>query len=97
MRLELLTKLTPATFGVRLALETQLPEEAQVQDATPAMLGHLLRGENDDTRAYGGNWVAEARTLALKVPSAVLPVPFNYLINPRHPQAKRLEFCGKSR
>ncbi len=40
--LELLTKLTPATFGVRLALEIELPEEAQVQDATPTMPGHLL-------------------------------------------------------
>ena len=89
--LELLTKLTPKTFGVRLALEIALPEHAQVQDATPVMLEHLLRGEDDDTQAYGSNWVAEARTLALKVPSAVLPVSSNYLLNPRHPQAKRLE------
>lgn len=89
--LELLTKLTPATFGTRLALEIALPQETQVQDATPVMLEHLLRGENDDTQIYGSSWVAEARTLVLKVPSAVLPVSFNYLINPAHPQAKQLE------
>lgn len=88
--LELLTKLTPATFGLRLAIEIELPEQARVQDATPTMLQHLLHNEDGDTQAYGSRWVAEARSLVLKVPSAVLPVSFNYLINPRHPQAKQL-------
>ena len=94
--LELLTKLTPATFGVRLALDIEVPEGAQLQDAAPTMLKHLLHGEDlhgedGDTQAYGSRWVAEARSLVLKVPAAVLPVSSNYLINPRHPQAARLK------
>ena len=36
------------------------------------------------TRRYGDTWVEEARSLALKVPSVVLPLSFNYLINPKH-------------
>lgn len=37
------------------------------------------------TRRYGDAWVEEARSLALKVPSVVLPMSYNYLINPQHP------------
>lgn len=37
------------------------------------------------TRRYGDPWVEEARSLALKVPSVVLPLSFNHLINPKHP------------
>lgn len=38
-----------------------------------------------ETRRYGDVWVEEVRSLALKVPSGVLPLSYNYLINPKHP------------
>lgn len=88
--LELLTKLNPSAFGVRMAVEIDVPDDARVQDAAPAMLGHLLRGEESDTQSYGSDWAARGQSLVLKVPSAVLPVSSNYLINPVHPQAQRL-------
>ena len=37
------------------------------------------------TRRYGDGWVEEGRSLALKVPSVVLPMSYNYLVNPQHP------------
>ncbi len=33
----------------------------------------------------GDRWIAEARSMALRVPSAVTPGEHNYLLNPRHP------------
>ena len=39
------------------------------------------------TQTIGSAWLAEAGTLLLKVPSAVLPESWNYLINPRAVQA----------
>ncbi len=88
--LELLTKLNPSAFGVRMAVEVEVPDDALVQDAAPTMLGYLLRGEDSDTQAYGSGWAARGQSLVLKVPSAVLPVSSNYLINPLHKQAQRL-------
>lgn len=43
------------------------------------------------TQEFGTRWVQEARSLALRVPSAVVPGEFNYLINPAHPDFKRVK------
>ncbi len=43
------------------------------------------------TRKLGSHWVAELRSIALRVPSIVVDGEFNYLLNPRHPDFARLE------
>ena len=45
----------------------------------------------ETTRALGTQWVKEERSVVLAVPSAVLPVAKNYLINPFHPDFHDLE------
>ena len=37
------------------------------------------------TQVFGSEWLKSARSLALRVPSAVVLGEFNYLINPAHP------------
>lgn len=88
--LELLTKITPPTFGVRMAVEIELPDDATIEDASSTVLANLLRGSQEDLRELGSSWALATRSLALAVPSAVMPLSLNYLLNPRHPQAKRL-------
>jgi RES domain-containing protein len=39
-----------------------------------------------ESRAAGDRWVTEQRSVALLVPSVVVPVEQNALINPRHPR-----------
>lgn len=36
------------------------------------------------TQALGDAWVREARSVALRVPSVVVPMEFNYVLNPGH-------------
>jgi RES domain-containing protein len=38
----------------------------------------------------GARWAAARETAALAAPSAVIPHELNYLLNPRHPQFKRI-------
>jgi RES domain-containing protein len=38
------------------------------------------------TRQIGDTWLASKRSLLLRVPSAVVPREFNYLLNPLHPR-----------
>ncbi len=41
-------------------------------------------------RAIGDRWAAEGRSAVLDVPSAVLPIERNYLLNPGHPDFKKV-------
>ena len=38
----------------------------------------------------GDLWVREEKSLVLKVPSVVLPVEFNYILNPKHKEIKKV-------
>ncbi|MEH6348417.1 MAG: RES family NAD+ phosphorylase [Bermanella sp.] len=40
------------------------------------------------TRTIGDEWLTSSSSLLLKVPSIIVPNSYNYLFNPRHPEAK---------
>lgn len=42
------------------------------------------------TRAIGDAWVREGKSAVLRVPSVVVPVEPNYVLNPRHPDLARV-------
>ena len=44
-----------------------------------------------ETRRFGDAWSSGARSAALRVPSAVVPGEFNYLLNPAHPAFARVD------
>jgi RES domain-containing protein len=48
-----------------------------------------------ETQMIGAEWVQARRSVALRVPSAVVPGEFNYLLNPAHPQFAKVK-VGKS-
>ncbi len=43
-----------------------------------------------ETQRFGGEWVRARRSVALRVPSVIVPGEFNYLLNPAHPQFARI-------
>lgn len=43
-----------------------------------------------DSQRAGDDWLAGAETLLLRVPSVVVPVGWNYLLNPAHVDARRV-------
>jgi RES domain-containing protein len=42
------------------------------------------------TQRFGSTWAQNQHSVALRVPSAVVPGEFNYLINPMHPDFAKL-------
>ena len=46
-----------------------------------------------EVRALGDRWLNEQKSAALKVPSAVIPVEFNYVLNPRHKDFGKIEIA----
>ena len=45
------------------------------------------------TRSLGDDWLRGRRSALARVPSAILPATFNYLLNPLHPDAVRLRIA----
>ena len=43
------------------------------------------------TQDFGAKWAQEQRSVALRVPSAVVPGEFNFLLNPVHPDFKHVK------
>lgn len=43
-----------------------------------------------EAKSYGTHWINRQSSAVLKVPSAVIPNEFNYLLNPHHPDFKRI-------
>lgn len=70
-----------------------------VPDRFVEELRQLPKGWNAEpamtaSQKVGDEWIASARSVALLVPSVVIPMETNALINPRHPQF-RLDWIRK--
>ncbi len=62
-----------------LAVGLNVPDALIDDPAYPAAL------PSDETRALGDAWLRSASSLGLLVPSRVIPLERNVLLNPRHP------------
>ena len=73
-----------------------IPENLEIEVLDPAALpAHWYSSPPiDATMELGSRWCAEARSVAIKVPSAVVHGEFNYLLNPAHPDFKHLIISG---
>ena len=54
----------------------KLPANWQEDSANPAL------------QKIGKDWLLSKRTPVLKVPSSIIPVEFDYILNPQHPDLK---------
>lgn len=91
--LELLVHVDPEDVPDDLtAFEIEVPDDAPVERLDPTALPSEWHRALDcpACREVGRRWMAEQRTLALVVPSAVVPSEANVLLNPAHPAAARL-------
>jgi RES domain-containing protein len=97
--LETLAHVSPTEFGERKLLELEVPETS-IEDVSEALFIQLLRdapkGDLEQiTREYGSRWTKEGRSLLLCVPSIVVPVEKNYLLNPLHPESKHVNIVSE--
>ncbi len=49
----------------------------------------------ESTQKIGARWAVDRRSVALKVPSLVVPVENNYLLNPSHPDFRKVKIAKK--
>ena len=73
-----------------VAIKAWLPDKLKIEEIEPSQLPDNWQ----DTSSYpllqemGRDWLISLRTPILKVPSSIVPVEYNYLLNPQHPDLK---------
>ncbi len=87
--LEVLMHVAPRDFGIRELIEIEVPDET-IEDATAMVISSAFGKGDEPTQVYGSNWAKEKRSLCLSVPSAPMPLEHNILLNPMHPQMRKV-------
>lgn len=77
----------PRTYDL---LRVEASEELASKDLLP-LADVDWKNRLDVTRQIGEAWLAARETPLARVPSAIMPHTWNILLNPEHPDAKKLE------
>ena len=81
-----------------VAVEIEIPDSVEIEHIPLSTLpaGWRAYPAPASTQQHGTNWVTAGRTAVLEVPSAVIPLENNYLLNPAHPQFSRVRIVGRT-
>lgn len=99
-QLELLVHLDRADAPADMvAVELEIPGRTTVEAIDPASLPrHWRRHPAPSALAkIGAEWAASLRTVALRVPSAIVPREFNCLLNPAHRDIGRITVVAREK
>ncbi len=95
--LELFVHVEPLTMPDDLvAIEAELPDAASYGTLDPKMLPADWRKlpAPDALKDLGSEWARAGRSVALVVPSAIVPQEPNVLVNPAHAEARDLKILS---
>ncbi len=75
----------------------EIPDQLAIQEITPEQLliGWNALSHVHDTQLIGDLFLKTGTHPLLKVPSAVIQGEYNYLINPRHPESRKISIQAK--
>jgi len=83
--LETLTHMrTPRRLEERWLFTIEIPDD-QIEELSSLPVGWNAEPAGSVSREAGDLWVREQRSVALLVPSAIVPLEKNALLNPHHP------------
>jgi len=73
-------------------IPAHLPENISMEtlDTNALPGGWRTAAGREALQTLGGEWLQQSRSCVLVVPSAVIPAELNFLINPLHPDFKRI-------
>jgi RES domain-containing protein len=91
---ECLVHITGALPRYYTSFKISVPDDS-IEELDLAKLKAGWERDTAQTRTIGNEWLEERRSLALIVPSAVLPDSRNVLLNPQHPAAARLRVVSQ--
>lgn len=91
--LELFVHLGPGDVRLRFAyFRLEIPDRLVVESFRGEALPPDWRSEPapDSTRDLGTRWAESGRSTVFRVPSVIVPIEDNYVLNPHHPDFRRI-------
>ncbi|MBI9051573.1 MAG: RES family NAD+ phosphorylase [Anaerolineaceae bacterium] len=82
--------MAPSDLGI---LQIDVPDDIDIEECDPTQLTPKWRQyypSPEELQDFGTKWLQEKRTTVLAVPSTIMPVEKNYLINPEHKDMSRI-------
>jgi len=75
-----------------VAIPIEIPKKMRIEKIETAVLPAHWRTTPapEQLQRFGTAWVRRGTSLLLRVPSALIPEEYNYLVNPAHSDVKRL-------
>lgn len=88
-----------SSLGLKESFRTimvEIPDDLTFQEIKSSSLDPHWReySQYPYTQALGDQWNKESLSAVLKVPSAIIPEEYNYLINPLHKDSTRIKYLG---
>jgi RES domain-containing protein len=78
--------------GAHHAAEIRIPDDLRIEVFDPDAVSGWDAEDSASARAFGDAWHTAGRTAVLVVPSLPgQPIERNFVINPSHPEARRIE------
>jgi RES domain-containing protein len=71
-------------------LEIEAPDSTGADTVDAATLPANWHANPEETRRAGDEWLRSGRTALLRVPSVIVPMTWNVLVNPRHSDSHRI-------
>ena len=88
--LEVLVHASGRVPGRQVYTELLIPEGVPIEEITAEEVSGWDAPDFIASRAWGDRWIDERRTLVLLVPSVIVQVERNVVINPEHPNFSRI-------
>lgn len=81
----------------RYFVEIEIPDKIIIQEVKIEDLPEDWNSKPPTltTQTIGDDFVTQNESAVLKVPSSIVPQEYNYLINPNHPDAKKIKVIKK--
>lgn len=91
---ESLVHITGSLPRTYLSFKIYVPDDA-IEILDISSLESRWEDKLDYTRSLGDEWLNSRRSLALAVPSVVLPESTNFILNPLHPRSAELSIVAQ--
>lgn len=91
--LEILVHVTDRSYlNAYVAIPVIVPDTSvEKLEPLPKDWQQLPEPYPESTQRVGTEWAMSLRTLALQVPSAIVPSEFNLVLNPKHPDMSKIK------